>query len=161
MVCPGAASSVDGGGDDGDPTSGVAAEPLSATGDTGRGDASGWAEPGDEGEPGGDGSPGDAAGDLAMPDAGEAGWADPGETGDAAGDPVGPAVVPAGEAGGAVDTPAGEADEAASGDGAWTLGPCTSITPTDAGAATVSWEEIRAASAENKSMSLPSNMVST
>ena len=98
------------------------------------------AEPGDEGEPGGDGSPGDTAGDSAMPDAGEAGWADPGKAGDTAGDPIVPTVAPA-----------GEADEAASGDGAWTLGPCTSITPTDAGVATVSWEEIRAASAENKS----------
>ena len=66
---------------------------------------------------------------------GEAGWADPGEAGDTAGDPVVPAVAPA-----------GEADEATSGGIA-----CTSIAPVDTGAATGSWEEIRAASAENKS----------
>ena len=41
-------------------------------------------------------------------------------------------------------------EEAALGDGACTSGPCTSITPADAGAATISWEEIRAASVENK-----------
>ena len=71
---------------------------------------------------------------------GEAGWADPGEAGDAAGNPVVHAVAPA-----------GEADEAASRGMACTSGPCTSIAPADAGAATGSWEEIRAASAENKS----------
>ena len=117
-MCPGVASLVDGGGEDGDLTSGVAAERSSAVGDTAQGDMSGCAGLGDDGEPGGGGSPGDTAGDPAM--TGKVGQADPSEAGDAAGDSVRPAVAPA-----------GEADETASGGVA-----CTSIMPADVGAAT-------------------------
>ena len=63
IVCPGAASLVDGDGGEGDPTSGVAAEVSSAIGDAGRGDVVGEAGPGDAGVPG------DAVGDPAMADA--------------------------------------------------------------------------------------------
>ena len=139
-MCPVAASPVEGGGDEGDPAGGVAAERSSATGDTGRGDASDWAETGDEGDPGGDGGPKDAAGDLMTTKVGEAGWADPGKAGDTAGDPIVPTVAPA-----------GEADEAASGGVECMSGPCTSIALVDTGAVTGSWEEIGVVYAENKS----------